>query len=139
MSIPRFTADNTIYPSSGNYRQRSGQVSVSAREPVVQLQDCGFFEGLVCAGGVAGAIAICADACVVTGGLACYGCITGALAVLGIGGCADCIPTQYLPSGGSNGSGGGGSGGGGINRECCERDPRTGRCTLYKPPGGECP
>lgn len=99
MTIPSFTAEATLYGSSKQYRQRGPTTRMHAGTSVVRPQDCGFFKGFVCAGGVVGAIATCADACVVTGGTACYGCIVAALAVLGIGGCADCIPTQFVPGG----------------------------------------
>ena len=121
--MPSFTAESTLYSSPNKYQSYRGFNADTGTW--VQPQDCGWVKGLVCGGGVAGAIAVCAEACVVTGGLACYGCITTALVALGIGGCADCIPTEYRP-----GDGGGGGGGGGVPL-CCPPG-RTCRC------GGRC-
>jgi hypothetical protein len=133
MAAPSFTAESGLYRSTNHYRSRSGAFLWSDTS-TVRPQACGWLKGIACGAGVAGAIAVCADACVVTGGVACYGCIVAALATLGLGGCADCIPTDFRPNGGSAGGGGGV----GPTRQCCEFNA-AGRCIIFKPPGGQCP
>jgi hypothetical protein len=121
--MPSFTAESTLYSSPNKYQAYSRFNADTGTW--VQPQDCGWVKGVVCGAGVAAAIALCAEACVVTGGLACYGCITTALVGLGIGGCADCIPTEYRPGDDTGGSGGGGGGGGDSGCTACLRGCST--------------
>jgi hypothetical protein len=57
----------------------------------------------------------------------CGVCMITALLNAGFWECFDCIPESIPDQGG------------GGHRECCERDPRTGRCIVFKPLGGVCP
>ena len=135
MTAPGYCAERSIYRSRVNYPTAPSARWLTGRRSCSPW-GAGSSRDWSAERGLRAQLLVCADACVVTGGAACYGCIVTSLAVLGFGGCADCIPTKFLPDG--SGSGGGGGGGGSV-RQCCERDPVTVWCRLYKPPGGQCP
>jgi hypothetical protein len=131
MTIPNFTAEATLYGSSKQYRQRRPTTTMHTGTSVVQPQDCGRVREWLCGGPVAAAGLACTPICIISPrGVECRTCIRSALSSAGLWECIDCIPGSIPDQGGG--------GGGGGDRECCERDTRTGRCIVFKPLGGVC-
>jgi hypothetical protein len=116
MALAGYAAEASLYRTGRSYVGRNRPTGNAGAMVVPQL-DCG--------AGCALKWQVCNIGCVSSGPFLplCLAACGGALALC-LNGC---------PSGG--GGGGGGSGG---NRVCCERDP-SGRCRIFKPPGGQCP
>ena len=128
MSLPGFTAEESLYQTSNHYRFAVGGSFLSDGKTTVTPQACRwYFEGPICGAAVAGATVLCVEACTFGGPVVCYSCWAGALAIVGFGFCRDCIPASIRAILDSvDGGGGGGSGPrcarageSCVNRTCC--------------------
>jgi hypothetical protein len=146
MNIPGYTAEASVYKTNNHYRLTAGGSFPSDGNTTVTPQDCSwFFELPICAGVIAGGVAVCTASCLAgaaagpLGGIPCALCWTTFLGA-SYGFCRDCIP-EWMRALIDAVSGDGGGGGGvvcGSNQKCCETDAQ-GRCTLCSPPHGQCP
>lgn len=134
MSIPGFNAEASLYKTNNHYQQTAGIILSDGKTTVVP-QDCGVFKGITCTIALPAAGAICAESCLTSDFNGCLGCVVGAIAVLGIGGCGDCIPTDFIKR---LLSGGGGSGGGGSNPPTCCPPGKSCKCGGTCVPGMGC-
>jgi hypothetical protein len=134
MSIPRFNAEASLYKTNNHYRLAAGSFLSDGKTSVVP-QDCGIGKGFLCGLALPVASVICAEACLSADFNGCLGCVAGAIAVLGIGGCADCIPADAIRK---LLGGGGGGGGGGNNPPLCCPQGKSCQCGGTCVPGMGC-
>lgn len=132
MNLPGFNAEVSVYKTNNHYRVAAGGSSPGDGNATVVPQGCGWLDGILCGGLIAGGIVVCTASCLASpalGGFPCWLCWTGFLG-FSYPFCKDCIPAwmqaliDEFESGGGSGGGGGGGGGGGV-AECC---PSGRRC-----------
>lgn len=140
MTMPMFNADASLYRAQNHYRSTAAANHPGDEGLTVIPQSCGWFKGAFC-GTVIGLGAVACTALCYYGPGPCLACWTAEL-----GGvyqtCHDCIPAWMRAlvdaASGDGGGGGVGGGGGSDGRVCCEMD-ESGRCRIWRPPGGACP
>jgi hypothetical protein len=128
MSIPNFTAEESLYVTKNHYRMADGRGFSTGGTVDVIPQDCGWVRGILCGGLVATAVLVCGASCAAgaaagpLGGIPCWECLTVFGLVTGAY-CFECLPgwIQDVINGieSIGGGGGGGGGGSGINRANC--------------------
>jgi hypothetical protein len=92
MSIPGFTAESSIYKTSGRYHTAGTGMMVTpatASAQVLPQQACGFWQWISCAGSVSS----CAAGCGLN-----VPCIVNCLVEAGRGSCNVCVSRLFTPS-----------------------------------------
>lgn len=154
MSIPRFTAEASLYRSDSHYLVNAyGAAPVDGSTSVIPQADCPWWKFFGCtvaiAGCTAGCIAssvgfpVCLGLCLGAGGS------VGCVACAGLSSADETTATQAALSVSGGGSSGGlsvptsppsrpvGHSGCGFNEKCCERDTE-GNCTICIPKFAQC-
>src|SRR5262245_1655633 len=144
MTMPRFTAEASLYQTNNHYRFATGGSFLSTGNTTVIPQGCGLLQTALCTASVAGGIALCTGICLEPGGGIAICCCCWASALPGslLAFCKYCIPGWMRAIIDAFESGGGGG------PSCCP--PGTicscgghcysGLCTgICLPPGAPCP
>lgn len=82
MSLPGFTAENSLYKTSERYQMNASLWYLSDSRATVSPQGCGFFRWAVCGTAIAACVPLCE---------AFIPCYVGCLGITTYGFCRDCI------------------------------------------------
>jgi hypothetical protein len=61
MNMPAFTAEASLYQTNNHYRFGAGWSFLCDGNLIVTPQGCGWIEGIVCGGAIAGSIVLCTE------------------------------------------------------------------------------